>query len=501
MLFNSQLFVLVFLPITLIGFFLLGERGWKRVAIGWLVVASAVFYGWFKLEYLFLLVIVIVVNFWIGTNLSKDHRVGRKRPVLLAAGIVANLGLLSYYKYTNFILDNLNLAFSTDFVFQKIILPLGISFFIFQLIAYLIDAYRGEAESYNFLDFCLFVMYFPQLVAGPIVHHKEIIPQYQSSSFTKLNLTDLAAGLAMFTIGLFKKIVIADELAKWVDSSFSAAQMGSSLGFLEAWSGALSFSFQIYFDFSAYSDMALGMALMISIRLPLNFNSPYQAENIVEFWRRWHMTLSRFLRDYLYIPLGGNRKGQGRRYVNLMVTMLLGGLWHGAAWTFVVWGALHGFYIIVNHGWHMLRRVLGLHTGIGGWAGLWSARLFTFLAVIVAWVFFRAESFDSAVMMINGMAGLNGVILTSWQAAWEMFVLFSLIAWVWLLPNTQQLLSRYRPTTESVPPPAVPAWLHSIFEFRICAAFGGVLAFVLLGLIIYQSWQSVALVDFIYFQF
>jgi D-alanyl-lipoteichoic acid acyltransferase DltB (MBOAT superfamily) len=523
MLFNSQFFVFLFLPLTLLGFFLLGARGWTRMAIGWLVLASSVFYGWFKSEYLALLAILIVFNYVLGVKLARDRMAGHQRPAVLAAAIAVNLGVLCYYKYTNFILDNVNAAFGTDFVFYKVLLPLGISFFTFQKIAYLVDAYRGEAEEYNFLDFSLFVMFFPQLIAGPIVHHKEIIPQFRRASIFQLNPLDLAAGLTMFTIGLFKKVVIADTLATWVVPVFGAAGKGWPLSFLEAWSGALAFTFQIYFDFSAYSDMALGLALMIGIRLPLNFNSPYKAENVIEFWRRWHMTLSRFLRDYVYIPLGGNRQGQVRRYVNLLATMLLGGLWHGAAWTYVVWGGLHGVYLVINHGWHALRRTLGLMPGSGSRYGSATAMLVTFLSVVVAWVFFRAESFGGALLMLKGMAGLNGfvlpigyeanlgvlgsvlkgwgvrfddVVVAYWKGLYETAWLAVLLVIVWLLPNTQQFLARFHPAVQPVTP-----LTPSLFEFQVRPIYGAIVGGLLCGLIIYQSYRSATLVKFIYFQF
>ena len=277
MLFNSPFFIFIFLPITLIGFFLLGARSLHRLAIAWLVLASSVFYGWFNAEYLILLAFLIVFNYFCGIKLSRDYHEGRSSPIALALGLAINLGVLAYYKYTNFFIDNANAILGKHFVLQRIILPLGISFFIFQKIAYLVDAYRGEAEEYDFLDFSLFVMYFPQLIAGPIVHHKEMIPQFRKASIFKLCPEDLASGLTLFTIGLCKKVLIADAVTGWSDPIFAAAQSGTAPTMIDAWCAALSFTFQIYFDFSGYTDMALGLALMIGIRLPLNFNSPYKA--------------------------------------------------------------------------------------------------------------------------------------------------------------------------------------------------------------------------------
>ncbi len=538
MLFNSEIFIFGFLPVTLLGFFLLGARGLHQLAIAWLVFASCVFYGWFKANYLLLLAVLIVFNYYFGIKLARDHRKGRQSPFFLFVGIMVNLGVLAYYKYTNFIIANSNALFGTHFVFHQIILPLGISFFTFQKIAYLVDAYRGEAEEYNFLDFSLFVMYFPQLIAGPIVHHKEMIPQFRQASIFKLCPTDLAAGLTLFTIGLLKKIMIADRVVTWSDPIFAAAHAGSAPHFLDAWAAALSFSFQIYFDFSGYTDMALGLALMIGIRLPLNFNSPYKAASIIDFWHRWHMSLSRFLRDYLYFPLGGNRRGPVRRYVNLMLTMLIGGLWHGANWTFVAWGGLHGFYLIVNHGWNAIRERLGLARS-NSRLGCWSARLITFVAVVAAWVFFRAESFHGAMLILEGMVGLNGVLLPSAyanhlgalaslleglgihfdaqmaagglgarQAAW----LALLLVGVWELPNSQELLANFRPALEVPPVPAhffggpfrraatVIGLLHSDGTFALTSMTGLLVAAAMLGALLQQSSRAV-LQQFIYFQF
>ena len=351
MLFNSAIFIFAFLPITLVVYWALNALRLDRAAIAWLVVASAVFYGWFSVRYLAMLAVLIVFNYVMGVLLARDFHSGRRRPAVLAFGIAVNLAVLGYFKYTNFFIDNTNALFGTDFVLRQIILPIGISFFTFQKIAYLVDAYRGETKEYDFLDFSLFVMYFPQLIAGPIVHHEEMIPQFAGSTSRRLNAQDLAAGLVLFTMGLIKKAVFADTLVGLADPIFGAAQGRHIPSLYDAWSGVFAFTLQIYFDFSGYTDMALGLALMMSIRLPLNFDSPYQAASIIDFWRRWHMTLSRFLRDYLYIPLGGNRRGERRRFVNLMLTMLIGGLWHGAAWTFVAWGGLHGAYLIVNHAW------------------------------------------------------------------------------------------------------------------------------------------------------
>lgn len=413
MLFNSYEFIFAFLPLTLLVFFLLGRYEKPRVAIAWLVVASLFFYGWWNPPFLLLLALSIVFNFALGGWFQRAQGTSRRlRVAALFLGIALNLGSIAYFKYANFFVDNLNVLGGTDYHLGKIILPLAISFFTFQQITYLIDSYRGLANENNFLNYCLFVSFFPQLIAGPIVHHKEMLPQFADTKVFRFRPGNITIGLTIFALGLFKKAVLADGIAVYANPVFTAADAGEAVSLFDAWTGALAYTFQLYFDFSGYSDMALGAARMFGIRLPVNFNSPYKATNIIEFWRRWHITLSRFLRDYVYIELGGNRKGPARRHVNLMLTMLIGGLWHGAGWSFVVWGALHGFYLIINHAWHWFRRklnrgVLPPDTLLGralGWA-------VTLIAVIIGWVFFRATTFDGAINILTGMVGLNGVSL------------------------------------------------------------------------------------------
>ena len=406
LIFNSYIFVFTFLPTVLFGFHVLGNRGHHRIAISWLVAASIVFYGWWNPAYIGLIIVSILFNYAVGVSLSgsRDKRV-------LMVGVAANLSLLGYYKYANFFVDSLNAWVRIDFFLENIVLPLAISFFTFQQIAYLIDAYRGETREYNFLHYCLFVTFFPQLIAGPIVHHREMLPQFADNALYRIKASHFAVGMTIFVVGLLKKTLLADGVAIHATPVFQSALDGNALTFFEAWGGALAYTLQIYFDFSGYSDMAIGIARMFGVTLPVNFFSPYKARNIIEFWKRWHITLSRFLRDYLYITLGGNRKGHVRRYFNLMVTMLLGGLWHGAGWTFVAWGVLHGSYIVINHMWIYVKA-----TFLNGWQAQsllarFVARGMTFLAVIVAWVMFRAESFDGAMRVYEGMLGMHGFSL------------------------------------------------------------------------------------------
>jgi D-alanyl-lipoteichoic acid acyltransferase DltB (MBOAT superfamily) len=468
LLFNSFPFIFLFLPGALAGFFLLGRVS-DRLAAGWLTVASLVFYGWWDVRYVALLLGSIGFNFVLGTRIARQRNSrglsGGK--TLLVVAIIANLALLAYFKYAIFFLTNLQALTGQFVTLSDIALPLGISFFTFTQIAFLVDAHRGIAHEYRFMHYALFVSYFPHLIAGPILHHREMMPQFRQRTTYKLNWESIAVGLTMFIIGLFKKTVIADDMAGFVTPAFNAAAAGTPLTLLEAWGAALAYTFQIYFDFSGYTDMALGASRMFGIVLPLNFSSPYKARSIIEFWRRWHITLSRFLRDYVYIPLGGNRRTIERRFGNLMATMLIGGLWHGAAWTFVAWGGLHGIYLCVNHGWRSLRLRFRVPALPGGEA---LATLTTFIAVVVAWVLFRAPDLATAAGIIGGMAGQNGIVLpVQWQPsaegvrAWfvshgvqfrdvayfnrvaQLNWLCFLLALCWVAPNTQQILAPYRP--------------------------------------------------------
>jgi len=476
-LFNSYEFVLLFLPIVLLGFYAFSLKGFYKGAILWLVGASLFFYGWWNPAYLYLLLCSIVFNYAIGINLSSlDQKILKKW--LLTGGIVGNLSLLGYFKYTNFFFNEFNRLFGIYYHLERIILPLAISFFTFQQISYLVDSYKGKTDKYNFIQYCMFVTFFPQLIAGPIVHHHEMISQYGKNWINRLKHEYFAAGLTIFSIGLFKKVIFADSISEFATPIFNAAQQGIELTFSEAWSGAIAYTLQLYFDFSGYSDMAIGLAMMFGIRLPLNFNSPYKANNIIEFWRRWHMTLSRFLRDYLYIPLGGNRRGKVRRYINVIVTMLLGGVWHGAGWTFVIWGALHGFYLCVNHMWRAIRSALPHNLEKNSLLGRGTGRIVTFIAIVVGWVFFRSESFDGAMNLLSAMSGSNGISLpvslvgklgdlepwlmaqgftfdgmfynelaTDWLWGIEMIIM--LLFMVWYAPNTQQIMIRYKPAIET----------------------------------------------------
>lgn len=436
MLFNSYIFIFLFLPATVLLFHLLRRIGVARGAIFSLVMASFIFYAWWSFKYLFLLLGLMAVDFLIARQIllwRASHRGHAK--ALVVTGLIINLAALGYYKYANFFVDNVNALFGLDLFLATIVLPIGISFFTFQKVAFLVDLYQHKITKFNLLDYALFVTFFPQLIAGPIVHHSEVIPQF--ARLGKVPFSDIVLGITIFIIGLSKKVLLADNAALYVSPQIDAVFNGAHLDLLAAWSTMLAYTAQIYFDFSAYSDMAIGIGLLFGIKLPVNFDSPYKSLGIIEFWRRWHITLSRFLRDYLYIQLGGNRKGQSRRYLNLYMTMVLGGIWHGAGWTFLIWGALHGIYLIINHGWHAFLRMFSLENIATSRLFISFSWLITFLAVVLAWVFFRAPNLDTALDILNSMSGNYG--LGEIDKPLEWVVPFGILLLAFILPNTQQI--------------------------------------------------------------
>lgn len=498
MLFNSYEFLLGYLPLVVLVFFWIG-RSSHLLAAGWLALASLFFYGWWNPAYVTLLLVSVLFNF--GAGLLINRSTGRIRSVALWLALAADLALLGYYKYANFFLSTSAALAGESTALVEIILPLGISFFTFTQIAYLVDVYRGIAKEANFVHYLLFVTYFPHLIAGPVLHHKEMMPQFAQAESYRPRVENFVVGLTIFAIGLFKKVVLADGIAPYGSSVFAAAKAGETVSLFSAWGGALAYTFQLYFDFSGYSDMAIGLSRLFGVKLPLNFDSPYKATNIVEFWRRWHMTLSRFLRDYLYIALGGNRHGVVRRYTNLFLTMLLGGLWHGAGWTFVAWGALHGLYLIVNHVWRWLVSRVNWIAGTRGKCTRCLGWALTFVGVVVGWVLFRAENFDAAKTMLAGMSGLHGVALpaaildahpqikhiassfgidaylgggTQFVSTWLWIVILSGIAF--FAPNTQEIMRRYEPALSyAVGASRYPAWRPDrkwLIVMSIIAALG-----------------------------
>ena len=503
MLFNSYTFLFAFLPVTLLGFYVLTTRAPRKVALGWLIVASIFFYGWYRPENLLLLGVLLILNYGAGSYLGRHSGTPRGR-MILALGIAINLGVLGYFKYANFFIEMVNAVFPAHWAAANIVLPLGISFFIFQKIAYLVDAYHGRARGYSFIDYCLFVTFFPQLIAGPIVHHTEVVPQFSRRERYRPNAEDLSVGLTQFCCGLFKKVVIADRMALYATPIFDATASGSVPGFVDAWIATLAYTFQLYFDFSGYSDMALGLGRLFGIKLPLNFDSPYKAVNITEFWRRWHITLSRFLRDYLYIPLGGNRKGPTRRSVNLMVTMLLGGLWHGAGWNFVIWGGLHGVFLVIHHAWRALRSRKVSSDDPGSVFGMWGGRALTFFVIMLAWVFFRASTLGAAGKMFTALFGMNAIDWhSSFKIAPTLTALFLVWLMVWFLPNTQEWLANFNPALGYEKPggTTVDARGRPPLFARLAWQPTTRWALVLAALAVFTITQMSRVSEFIYWQF
>jgi alginate O-acetyltransferase complex protein AlgI len=468
MLFNSYLFIFAFLPIALLVFLILSKRKTIGAQLIWLAAWSCVFYAYWNPKYIIVLMASVVVNYVIAQKLMDN-----KNKLLFTTGILFNIAVIGYFKYTGFFLHNFNMLMSSNFSLHTLALPLGISFITFQKIAYLVDVYQGRVTERNFLRFLVFISFFPQLIAGPIVHYNPLMSQFSHSKPKKLRSENFAKGMTLFIIGLSKKVLIADSLASYADPAFSAAMASVHLTLIESWIGVLAYTFQIYFDFSGYSDMAIGLARMFGIRLPVNFNSPYKAANIIEFWRRWHITLSSFLRDYIYIPLGGNRKGETRKFVNLMATMLIGGLWHGANWTFVLWGGIHGGLLTINHLWQefcqkmqwTFLKDLVIYRGI--------SKTVTFISVALAWVYFRIPDRHAAKFIFQGLLGKNGygmpvdsylyhidnrliqmfkIPLTPSLSSLTtpLLLLIFIMSIVWLLPNSQQLI-RYRFRWEGTP--------------------------------------------------
>jgi len=397
LLFNSYEFIFLFLPITFFIYFYLNQKRLTIASKGFLVFASLFFYSWWNILYLPIILASMLFNFIIGSSLNEEKKIKIHKKSLLIFGILSNIALLIYFKYSDFFIENFNLLTSSNVELLHLALPLAISFFTFQQIAYLVDSYRQETREYDFLNYAVFVTFFPQLIAGPIVHHSEMMPQFSNTKNMVKNYHNIAMGLFIFSIGLFKKVVIADIFAIWATTGFDTE---TTLNIYEAWATSLSYTFQLYFDFSGYTDMAIGLALLFNIKLPINFNSPYKATNIQEFWRRWHITLSRFLKDYIYIPLGGNRKGEFRTYANLLATFIIGGIWHGAGWTFVFWGFLHGLALVIHRAWSKL--------GFKIWT--WLAWFITFNFINIAWVFFRAKEWKDAIRILESMFSLKNVI-------------------------------------------------------------------------------------------
>jgi len=472
MVFHSLPFIGIFLPIVCSVFFLLARRN-GQWALAWLVLASWFFYGSWDYRYLPILLSSILVNYLACRWILAGSRSGRSWR--LAAAIAFDLLLLGFFKYVNFFIVSINDVSGTTLPVLDILLPVGISFFTFTQIAVLVDAYRGRVQAMSFAHYCLFASFFPYIVAGPILRHHELLPQFAGTRSFRINAGDVALGISIFIFGLGKKLLIADPLgsATWTLLAPDHPK------FFQAWLGMLAYSLRLYFDFSGYSDMAVGVSRIFGFRIPINFHSPYKAVNVSDFWQRWHISLSQFLRNYLYIPLGGNRSGQLARYRNLMLTMLLGGLWHGASWTFVVWGGLHGCYLCIQHGWQSFRKGRGYTPAV---AAVAAGRTLTFMAVLVAWVFFRAPDMVSALAVLAGMAGLNGfsVVATLDMQAWGLLLAGTVITFA--MPNSNEIfLSPEAREAERLPasPPSHTGWSPNL---RWGLAVGLIFALCLLNM-------------------
>jgi alginate O-acetyltransferase complex protein AlgI len=429
MVFNSFAFIVFFLPITLLGFYFFARkrRHWATV---WLVMASLFFYGSWDYRFIPVLLASIFINYFVCKQILSATLPRGKW--WLTASIIFNLSLLGFFKYVNFFILSINDVTSNNIPLLSIILPVGISFFTFTQISLLVDTYHGKIKSLNFTHYLLFASYFPYIVAGPILHHQEMLPQFSDPNHYQVKANNFAIGISIFIFGLGKKLLIADNLASTITPLF----VGGDPQVFQAWLGMLAYTLQLYFDFSGYSDMAVGVSRLMGFRIPINFHSPYKATSVSDFWQRWHISLSRFLRNYLYIPLGGNRQGQLQRYRNLILTMLLGGLWHGANWTFVIWGGLHGFYLCVQHGWqYSLRNKYRQPTALSNAIN----RIITFIAVMIAWCFFRAPDVASAFKVLAGMVGQNGISSVTEVdfLGYTMLFISSFIAFY--MPNTNEL--------------------------------------------------------------
>lgn len=459
MLFNSYTFILIFLPLVATGYFLLHKYGPAKWAFLFLLAASLCFMSFWNFYFALALMSSILFNFACGTMLSiASQKDAKSKKTIFIVAITMNILFLGFFKYSNFFLENVNALFATEIQKLHLLLPIGISFYTFMQIAWLTDIYRRGGYRYDFLSYCLYVTFFPSVMSGPIAYHTEIIPQLKTETVGIFNVSNVCRGLFIFSIGLFKKAAIADTLAIIVNGGYDAS---SVLTFTEAWLTSLSFTMQLYFDFSGYTDMAIGAALVFNIHLPVNFNSPYKALNIKEFWQRWHITLSRFLLNYVYIPLGGNRKGEARTLINILLLFLICGLWHGSAWTFVFWGFITGVASIIYRLW--------TKTGLRLPKAVAWLIYFNFFNLSV--VFFRAQTWQDALKVLKGMIGFNGIIVSPnlaaspfWQSltaigirfgAWRAnlpgtdnlvyFLCILLIPFILLTRNSNELLERFSP--------------------------------------------------------
>ncbi|MFN4220952.1 MULTISPECIES: MBOAT family O-acyltransferase [Novosphingobium] len=517
MLFNSFEFLLVFLPIALIGYYILIKAGLKRFLFVWLVACSLVFYGFWAPRYALLLIASMAVNYTLG-RLIERHNESRTGGYILFLGIALNVAVLGYFKYANFFIDNLNAIFGTGYAIGKIVLPLAISFYTFQQIAYLVDIRRRDVTSGGIFRYATFVIFFPQLIAGPIVHYKEMMPQFFGRGLGRFAGANLLIGITIFAIGLFKKTVIADSAALYATPIFDSAHAGGVINLADAWMAAITYTIQLYFDFSGYSDMAVGLARMFCIKLPPNFHSPLRAASIIDYWRRWHITLQQFIVSYMYQPVvlplarfaAERRLGKDASfYVTVAAPtffiFVVVGLWHGAGWTFVAFGAMHGFYLSVNEYWQQRQRKVRRQKGPPGRAAMLGYRLLTLLAVMFANVVFRAEAIGDALVIWRGMfdlhsiASLARIVPVSTADILAKPLIFAALGFfiIACLPNTQQFMQRYQPVIgwerwRAIAPPVLPlVWRPTL----------GWAAAMTLVLFLAVAFISRGQSEFIYFNF
>ncbi len=537
MLFNSSSFLFGFFPVVLAGFFVLSRLGHQRLVGIWLTGASLFFYAWWNPIYLPLLLGSMIFNYVLGgLLLSKPSR------TLLALGVAANLALLGYYKYAGFLVQTVDQLAGLDWAIPNIVLPLAISFFTFQQIAYLVDARDGAVVEHDFLNYCLFITFFPHLIAGPITHHREMFPQFNDPNLFRPKMENIAVGLTLFLIGLAKKVAIADTMGTFARPVYEAAADGVPVTFLEAWSGAVSYTLQIYFDFSGYTDMAIGLGLMFGISLPPNFDSPLKARNIIEFWSRWHMTLTRFVTAYIYNPvvvrMTRRRASKGLplpkrsimpagAFMSLVafptiLSMFVIGVWHGAGWQFAVFGLVHGAYLTINHAWRAVKVRLGFPIDSNRPVAVVASVLLTFVCVVIALVFFRADNVPAALNLLTGMTGGHGIVLPEpaislpgaaaiadalnlsiasleYFGPAQMMWIVGLLAIVWTMPNSQQLMRHYRTALTAQPKPSSLQIAFPAVVWRPNAIVG--LAVGWLGFFLIIRAISAAPMEFLYFQF
>jgi len=523
MLFNSYEFIFAFLPVVAAVFFALG-RASRVWALRWVIAASLFFYGWWRPLNVLIIAPSVLINFVLARllqRLCKQGSRGAAQAVLLL-GIAFNVAFLGYFKYSNFFVGAINDAFGTQMVLARIILPLGISFITFQKIAFLIDVHAGRVESFTLQDYCLFVLFLPQLIAGPIVHYREMMPQFHAVS-CRFDQDNVSVGLTLFAFGLFKKVLIADSIATFVTPIYERAASGSSISLLLAWIAALGFTLQIYFDFSGYTDMALGIARLFGVRLPPNFNSPFRASSIIDFWLRWHMTLTRFLTAYIYNPLAlwltrrraarglpgfsGRNKGLGAFIELLMfptlLTMLVSGIWHGAGYTFIVWGVLHGVFLTVNHAWRLLVPKLWRDKSHYERFMQPAGFIITFTCVVASMIIFRSANLKTATDLLESMLGLHGIGLSGLRN--DLAIGFKRVAF-WIVvpafialvcPNTLQILSRYEPALGWKPSPHDGATAKTRLLWTPSLAWAVAVSIIAAVGILYLGGQS----EFLYWQF